>query len=124
MVSMALGGMTENRRLEMANYTEQTVLSASRFVNTASRYYDSRVVYYTENKLLTFNLYKKTEIPLSSNDKYLVVSSGQEYRPDLISKMAYGAVDFWWRIMEANGIKDVFDIKIGLNLRIPQPGLK
>lgn len=116
--------MTENRRLEMANYTEQTVLSASRFVNTASRYYDSRVVYYTENKLLTFNLYKKTEIPLSSNDKYLVVSSGQEYRPDLISKMAYGAVDFWWRIMEANGIKDVFDIKIGLNLRIPQPGLK
>ena len=111
--------MAKNRRLNMANYTEQTVLSASRFVNTASRYYDSRIVYYTENKLLTFNLYKKTEIPLSSNDKYLVVSAGQEYRPDLISKMAYGAVDFWWRIMEANGLKDIYEFKKGLNIRIP-----
>lgn len=108
----------------MANYTEQTQLLASRFVNTASRYYDSDVLYYTENKLLTFSLYRKAEIPISSSDRYLVVSAGQEYRPDLISYLAYGAVDFWWRIMEANGIKDVYDLKVGLNLRIPEAGIR
>ena len=108
----------------MANYTQQTEISPSRFVNSASRYYDSKVLYYTENKLLTFSLYRKSRIPLATSDKYMVVSPGQEYRPDLISLMAYGAVDFWWRIMEANNIKDVFDIKVGINLRIPAPGLK
>ena len=44
---------------------------------------------------------------------------GQEYRPDLVSNRVYGTPDFWWRIMEANNIKDVFEFKAGLNLRIP-----
>lgn len=108
----------------MANYTEETNLNPNRFVNSSSRYTGSKVIYYTENKLLTFNLYRKTKIARTSGDRYLVVSPGQEYRPDLISNLAYGTVDFWWRIMEANDIKDVFDIKVGLNLRIPAPGLK
>ena len=103
----------------MANYIEETKIDPKRFVTVTSRYSDSVVLYYTENKLLTFTIYKKTKIKLSRNDKYYVVTAGTEYRPDLVSQTAYGTVDFWWKIMEANEIKDVFDFKAGLNIRIP-----
>ena len=103
----------------MSNYYEETRLSASKFVNFSSRYYDSTFVYYTENKLITFNTYKKKGFKTSRNDKFMVVSPGYEYRPDLISQKVYGTPDFWWKIMEVNGIKDIFDFKPGLNLRIP-----
>lgn len=103
----------------MANYIELTKLTPSRFVDVASRYSDLTVYYYTENKLLTFEIYKKTSIPLSKSDKYYVVTPGEQYRPDLVSNRAYGAPDFWWKILEANNIKDVYDFKAGLNIRIP-----
>jgi hypothetical protein len=103
----------------MANYVETTKINPKRFVPMSSRYSDSTVIYYTENKLLTFNTYKKNTIALSEKDIYYVVTPGTEYRPDLVSKTAYGTVDFWWKIMEANNIKDIFDFKAGLNIRIP-----
>jgi hypothetical protein len=37
----------------------------------------------------------------------------------MVSQEAYGVPDFWWRIMEFNNIKDVFDFKSGLNIAIP-----
>ncbi len=107
----------------MANYTEETQIPARRFVTISSRYSSKPVLYYTENKYLTFPVYKKTPIPISTADKYFVVNAGTEYRPDLISQIAYGTVDFWWRILEANNIKDVYDLKAGLNIRIPPAGL-
>jgi hypothetical protein len=103
----------------MANYTQNTRISALRFVPVSSRYAESPVIYYTENKLLTYPIYKKSPIPPSSSDRYYVVTPGKEYRPDLVSLTAYGTVDFWWKIMEANNIKDIFEFKAGLNLRIP-----
>lgn len=103
----------------MANYIEVADIDPKRFVPVSSRYADASVVYYTENKLLTYTTYKKVPIALSQNDKYYVVTPGTEYRPDLVSQSAYGTVDFWWKIMEANNIKDVFEFKAGLNLRIP-----
>jgi hypothetical protein len=103
----------------MANYIETTKISPKRFVNVSSRYSETPIIYYTENKLLTFPTYKKKAIPKSSKDKYYVVTPGREYRPDLVSLAAYGTVDFWWKIMEANNIKDIFDFKAGLNIRIP-----
>ena len=103
----------------MANYLEETKIDAKKFVTVSSRYADSEVVYYTENKLLTFKTYKKKDIPFSQTDKYFVVNAGTEFRPDLVSKAAYGAVDFWWKIMEANNIKDVFEFRAGLNIRLP-----
>lgn len=84
-----------------------------------SRYVNSVVVYYTENKLITFQIYKKTPIPTSKKDKYAVVTKGTEYRPDKISQQAYGTPDFWWKILEANDLKDVYELKAGLNIRIP-----
>ena len=53
----------------------------------------------------------------------MVISPGYEYRPDLISQMVYGSPDFWWKIMEVNSIKDIFDFKAGVNLRIPDSNL-
>lgn len=103
----------------MANFIEETNISPLRFVPLTSRYSESKIMYYTENKLLTFNTYKKTSIPSSSRDTFYVVTPKTEYRPDLVSQTAYGTVDFWWKIMEANNIKDIFDFKAGLNLRIP-----
>lgn len=103
----------------MANFTTVTNISPTTFVPISSRYAKGTVVYYTENNLITFQIYKKQNIALTKNDKFAVVTTGTEYRPDLVSKAAYGTVDFWWKIMEANGIKDIFDFKAGLNIRIP-----
>lgn len=103
----------------MANYVEKTKITAKKFVPVSSRYAESEVIYYTENKLLTFKTYKKKEIALTQNDKYFVVTPGTEFRPDLVSKSAYGSVDFWWKIMEVNNIKDIYDFRAGLNIRLP-----
>lgn len=103
----------------MANFIEETTLDPKRFVPVSSRYAANTVVYYTENKLLTFKTYKKTDMPLSDRDIYAVITPGTEYRPDLVSQKVYGTVDFWWKIMEANNLKDIFEFKAGLNIRIP-----
>jgi hypothetical protein len=103
----------------MANYMEVTNLDARKFVPVSSRYSDSTVIYYTERKLLTFPLYKKKPVDLSGNNRYAVITGSYEYRPDLVSQMAYGTVDFWWKIMEANGLKDIWEFKAGLNILIP-----
>ncbi len=104
----------------MANYFEKTTIDPLRFVPPTSRYAGSTVVYYTERKLLSFETYKKGNYSISRDDKFKVISPGEQYRPDLVSQKAYGFPDFWWKIMEANNIKDIFDFKVGLNIRIPK----
>jgi hypothetical protein len=108
----------------MSNYTESTEIDAKRFVPVTSRYSDYPVIYYTENKLITFTVYKKKTIPLSSDDRYYVITAGTEYRPDLVSQKSYGTTDFWWKIMEANNIKDIFNFKAGLNIILPDTLLR
>lgn len=103
----------------MANYYELTTILSNSFVNFSSRYNGSDVVYYTENKLITFPIYKKQPPITSQKDKFAVITPGTEYRPDLVSQQVYGFPDFWWKIMEANGIKDIFDFKAGKTIRIP-----
>lgn len=103
----------------MANYYEPTTILSNSFVNFSSRYADSDVVYYTENKLITFPIYKKAPSVTSRQDKFAVITAGTEYRPDLVSQQAYGTPDFWWKIMEINGIKDIIDFKTGRTIRIP-----
>ena len=102
----------------MANKIEQASFGTSN-VNKSSRYANSTVVYYGPNKLLTYTTYKRTVIPPSSKDRYTVVSPGSEYRPDIMSQNAYGTPDYWWKILEANGLKDIYEFKAGLNIRIP-----
>jgi hypothetical protein len=104
----------------MANLIETTNINPQRFVPVSSRYVDSTVLYYGENKLLTFNLYRKQTITFSENDSYFAITAGTQYRPDLVSMAAYGTVDFWWKIMEANNMKDIMEFKIGKNIVIPK----
>jgi hypothetical protein len=103
----------------MANKYEISNIKASSLFVSSSRYKNSDVVYYGDNKLLTINIYKRKSTPLSKNDKFTVITPGTEYRPDLLSYKAYGTPDFWWKIMEFNGIKDIYDFKSGLNIRLP-----
>lgn len=103
----------------MANYFELSKIRARKFVNVSSRYAESPVVYYTEKKLLTYPLYRKTPIGSSKKDKFTIISKGHEFRPDLTSYEFYGVTDFWWKIMEANNLKDIYQYRAGLSIRIP-----
>jgi hypothetical protein len=49
----------------------------------------------------------------------MVISKGVEHRPDLVSFDHYGHVDNWWRILEANNIKDIWDFKAGTTIILP-----
>ena len=103
----------------MANQVEVSNLPASKFVLPSSRYINSAVEYYTERKLVTFETYKRGTYTPSSDDQFYVIEKGYEYRPDLISNRKYGTVDFWWKIMEANGMSDILEFKAGTNIVLP-----
>jgi hypothetical protein len=103
----------------VANFYEETTIRPTNFVNPTSRYANSVVAYYSEQRRLTFNTYKKVPFVPSDSDRFMVVSKGYEYRPDLVSFDMYGTTNFWWRIMEANGMKDILEFKAGANIRIP-----
>ena len=103
----------------MANRIEVANLRNDRFVSTLSRYNNSTIVYYGDDKKITFDTYRRTPDVRSDQDKFMVITKGYEYRPDLVSQEMYGVVDFWWRIMEVNNIYDIFDFKAGVNIRLP-----
>ena len=104
----------------MANRIEYTKLIPSNgYAAPLSRYMDSKLIYYGDLKKLTFTTYNRTSIPENKNDRYTVITTGYEYRPDKVSVDAYGMPDLWWKILEINGIKDVFDFKVGLTVRLP-----
>lgn len=103
----------------MANYIETTRIDPKTYFTTASRYADAIIVYYTDLKRLSLETYKRQPIGTTQNDKFMVIGKGYEYRPDLVSSKVYGLPDFWWRIMEANGLSDIYDFKAGVNIRIP-----
>lgn len=104
---------------KLANQISYPEITTKRFVDFSSRYINSKVLYYGDNNKLTFSTYKRKPIPASSNDKFVLINSSTEYRPDLVSYAAYGTVDYWWYIMEFNGIKDIYEFKSGLTLRVP-----
>jgi hypothetical protein len=104
----------------MANKIEFTDVRATNFVTKVSRYASSKVLYYSDEKILTFETYKRRNYSKSSRDKVAVIPPGMEYRPDLVSKERYGLPDFWWKIMEANGIKDIMEFKAGKTIILPE----
>ena len=93
---------------------------ATAYVSTSSRYANSRVIQYRENKLLTFETYKKIRSNVaSSTDQWMQINYYYEYRPDLVSAEVYGVPDLWWRLLEANSMKDIMEFKVGVNIRLP-----
>jgi hypothetical protein len=104
----------------MANKIQFSNLTATTFVDVTSRYADSRVAYYGDDHIVTFATYKRKKPFFSKNDKFYLITQATQYRPDLVSQLAYGVPSFWWRIMEANFIKDISDFKQGVTIRIPE----
>jgi len=103
----------------MANLIEQSNLQHSNFVDGASRYNKSKIIYYGDRRFVTFETYKRVNYQISSQDKFYLVTKGTEYRPDLVSIKAYGTVSYWWKLLEANGMKDIWEFKAGANIVIP-----
>lgn len=101
--------------------TLATGLKNTNFVANTSRYINSTLIYWGNQNVLTFETYKRQPLVFSSSDRYLVVKPGEEFRPDLIAGRAYGngLISLGWRIMEANLVFDVFDLRAGLTLRVP-----
>ena len=106
----------------MANVIEYTNIDPIRnfLVPVSSRYASSAVIYYGQNRFLTFTTYVRTPYTPTSGDKYSIIPPGMEYRPDKVSQQAYGTPDFWYRIMEANNMMDIMEFKSGTNIIIPQ----
>jgi hypothetical protein len=104
----------------MANKIEFTDLKAKDFVTNVSRYANSKVLYYSDEKITTFETYKRNKFKPSPRDQVAVVTPGLEYRPDLMSFDKYGMPDFWWKIMEANNMKDVSEFKAGRTVILPE----
>lgn len=103
----------------MANKIEYTNIRSERFVTPTSRYKNSKVIYYSDDKLITFETYKKKKYISGGADQVTVIPISMQYRPDLLSQKKYGTVDFWWTIMEVNGIKDIMDFKAGKTILLP-----
>ena len=99
--------------IEVSNTTPQDVVSAG------SRYMSQNVIYYGEQRFLTFDLYIRKEYETTNQEDIMVISKGYEYRPDLVSQEYYGFPDNWWRILEANNLKDIFDFKAGTTIMLP-----
>ncbi len=101
----------------MANQIVETDIKPP--VNVTSRYYDSTVIYYGQQNVLTYKTYRRKSYPPSSEDRFMVISKTREFRPDLVAWEEYGVVSLWWKILEANGLKDIYDFRAGLNIRLP-----
>lgn len=104
----------------MANSNTPSPLLASTFVDVTSRYASSEVIYYGDDHLITFKSYKRRPPTFSKNDKFYLITQATQYRPDLVSQLAYGVTSFWWRILEANNMKDISDFKLGKTIRVPE----
>jgi len=104
----------------MANTVDyNTKLTAASYVPFTSRYRTSSVIFYGDDRKITFSTYKRTPIEASETDTFLTVTKPFEFRPDLVSYRVYGTADYWWKILQFNQINDIFGFKAGLNIRIP-----
>ena len=93
---------------------------ANKIVAASSRYANAELIYWGPLNLITFKTYVKPKITKSPGDKFTVISAGMEYRPDQLSQSAYGTPEYWWKIMEYNGMKDIMEFKAGTNIILPQ----
>lgn len=83
---------------------------SSRYARTPVINYDGR---------LTYPIYKKEKPSISSREPHYEITPDVAYRPDLVSYKFYGAPDFWWKIMEINGMKDILEFRPGRNIILP-----
>lgn len=98
---------------------ERANLQKSNFIDAASRYNSSPIIYWGPKRLITFEIYKRKKPVDEPDQKVYVISPGTQYRPDLVAFRAYGDPRYWWKIMEFNKIYDILDFKTGRTIVIP-----
>lgn len=64
-------------------------------------------------------LRKPLNVPLDTEDRFITLDQGNQFRPDVISTQVYGDPNFGWAIMEVNNIRSFVELAMGLRLRIP-----
>lgn len=84
-----------------------------------SRYRNSKVIYWSDRNLITFNTYVREPYVPTGKERIMVIKASVEYRPDLVSYDIYRFSDAWWRILEANGMKDIWEFKAGRTIILP-----
>lgn len=103
----------------MAHWCIRSKVNPRQLVKASSRYINSDVWNYTENKFLTFGIYKKPKRKPSGDEQWMEITTDYEYRPDLVAYEVYGSPELWWSIMEFNGMKDILEFKTGVNIMLP-----
>lgn len=100
---------------------EDSNISPVNLVGGTSRYANSKVIYYGEDRLLTLTTYKRKEISVNPTDSVYLITPAYEYRPDLLAYKKYGiaGMDMWWKILEVNKIRDIWDFKAGKTIILP-----
>lgn len=94
-------------------------IPATSLVTGTSRYRASPVVYYGERNIITFETYVRKEYVQSGTENLMLITPGVEYRPDLVSYQKYGTPDYWWFVLQANGMKDIWEFKAGKTIILP-----
>lgn len=94
-------------------------ITADEISSYGSRYRNSKLIYYGEQRFVTFETYVREKYLPSGHEHIAVISKGVEYRPDLASYEYYGYPENWWRILEANNMKDVWEFKAGKTIILP-----
>jgi len=95
-------------------------IQASTITTVGSRYRTSDVLYYGPQKFMTFSTYKRTNYIKTGTEKVMLINNGVQYRPDLVSYDVYGFSDMWWKILEVNGMYDIWDFVAGKTIILPE----
>lgn len=103
----------------MATTVLPSKIKPNQVVGPTSRYSSSDVIYWGPQNKITFTTYLRKTYSRSERDRWTVVDASEEFRPDKVAFRSYGVQNLWWAVMEANGLKDIWDFRTGLNLWLP-----
>lgn len=89
------------------------------FIKGFSRYKNQNVIYWSEKNFLTFDTYIRKSYHATGRERVMLITKGVEYRPDLVAYDHLGMPDAWWKILEVNQMKDIWEFKAGRTIIIP-----
>jgi hypothetical protein len=75
-------------------------------------------MYYGDFNIITFETYERLQFK-NQPTKHYVITLGTEYKPWLVSQIAFNDPRYWWFIMEYNNIFDIEDFSAGRTIKIP-----
>lgn len=104
---------------ETREYFEQLEYLPTVSYSNACRYKNLRTLKDEETGKIHHESWSQQVIEETTEDTYVTVTNETENRLDMIAYTYYGSARYWWVVALANYIKDPFDVKVGMTLRIP-----